>query len=58
MLLFFHLVYDPEILVIDRHTLGTHDFTVALKEQERSLGLDSALLLSQLQWFIPRIPER
>lgn len=58
MLLFFHLMYDPEVLVIDHRALATYDFTAVLREQERFLGLDSALLLSQLPQYVPGVPER
>ena len=58
MLLFFHLVYDQGVQVIDRDTFAHHDFAAALREHQRFLGLDTDVLLGHLPWFTPRLPER
>ena len=57
MLLFFHLVYDHGVRVIDLDTFAHHDFAAALKEHQRFLGLDTDVLLGQLSRLIPRLPR-
>lgn len=48
LLLFFGLIYDSELQVIDRDVMFSHDFSGLLRTFERTLGLNGEGILKQI----------
>jgi len=54
-LLFFSLVYQPGLQVIDRETMSSHDFSVLLRTYQRTLGLNAEAILNCLPEILSKL---